>query len=178
MAITVILEGTNGIGKTSVCEKLEIWLKSLSVNYTYFHDTDIFESVLDENNLFDIDDIINERRDLYREMREEYDVILLDRSFMSTIIYNLTTMSNEAVDNYVFKELLNLRPFPSDKLLTFVLINDCEDERSNEYVELSHYLLLNFHTQSRVWHTHGDLERTFNVIKDDIFTELKHDEII
>ena len=172
MTLTIILEGSNNVGKTTIADKLETWLKKQEVNYTYFHDTEIYESVTMGHDVFDLDDLIDARYELYKELRDEYDVILLDRSFMSTILYNLFNESNIVIFDYISKELMNLIPAPDDKLLVFVLVRDSDDSLSMKYVDLSHLLLSRFHVQSSVINTYNDLEMAFKRIKDNIYFDI------
>lgn len=172
MTLTIILEGSNNVGKTTICEKIQRWFNHLKLNYVYFHDSDLYESVVGDDDHFSLDDIIDERNSLYSEMREEYDIILLDRSFMSTIIYNLDMSDTSYIEPYIEKELLNLRPTPHDNIIIFVLVRDANDILSKQYVKLSHELLLEKHIDSNVIYTNEDLEHTLERIKTDIFDEL------
>lgn len=176
MTLTIILEGSNNVGKTSISEKLCTWFNHLNLNFTYFHDTEIYESVVD-NDTFSLDDLIHERGDLYEEMREEYDIILLDRSFLSTIVYNMNMNDISYISDYVEKELLNLRPTPRDEIVIYVLVRNSDDLLSKDYIELSHQLLLEKHIDSNVIFTNDDLERTLERIKVDLVDNVVEGEL-
>lgn len=172
MTLTIILEGSNNVGKTTISEKLQRWFDHLKLNYVYFHDSDLYESVIDNNNQFSLDELIQERNDLYKEMREEYDIILLDRSFLSTIVYNLDLRDVSYLDTYIEKELLNICETPRDNLIIFILVRDSNEILSKDYIKLSHKLLLERHIDSNVIYTNEDLEHTLERIKTDVFDDI------
>lgn len=178
MPLTVIIEGANNVGKTTICRMLEQWLQHINCNYTYFHDSDLYDCVVQGQKTFNLEDLVKERKEVYEELREDYDLILLDRSFMSTILYNLNVQTQTYIDEYIQRELLNLKPTPKDRLMVFIVVRDSEDALSNEYSDLAHRLQIMYHVPSHVYLTYEDLNRTFDVFKNEIYDELDNMKLV
>ena len=171
MTYWIIFEGPSKCGKSSVVHEVGKWLSQNNIVFKYVEEREYFKNSM-VNGRIDLDKLYDYHEYHYALLREQYDVVLLDSSFVTSMI--LCTDKNDAYrEVYLESELELLRKDNNDKITLFTLIRHYDDGISDEYIDVTHSLLTQYHVDSKVWsNTDDGIQYVVDNVKDDLSMEL------
>ena len=134
----VILEGHKGAGKSFIAENLKTMLSLEGYNVALFDETDIIKQCI-YNNQLSVYELFGVREQKYSKYFD-YDVLILEKSFISNIIQHLQHLPDDMLHEFITYELDHYHTFTST-CQVYTLFRDYSNKDIDLYLGLSHYLL-------------------------------------
>lgn len=151
MNAIVVLEGANNVGKSTIAAALKekLVLKYPYIDVVVHHDTDLYDDVKKSSS----DEYFY--MDLEKARRKKYtsfsmcDILILDRSFVSTLVYDFNYTYTKEQVVYIFNEIRSLQQDDTLPLLFFNItrFNSDNVEKSicHTYQRVFESLISDFH---------------------------------
>lgn len=136
----VILTGHKGSGKSFFAGKIIEKLENENYRVKYIDEHSIISESLREG-MFYPEEVTSKRQEMYWSANIiEYDIVLIECSFIYNIIYQLSQLQSEVLEAYIDREL-DLFALEYNILQVYVFFRDYERPETQVFLNMSHYLL-------------------------------------
>lgn len=139
MTLFVILEGQKGAGKTFIAKKLKEQLEAKNLLVTYFDEESIINECLN-NKTLRMYDLYGLREHEYLSLLETSDVILIEKSFITNVVYHLGDVPDQMITDFIEYELGHYFT-DTTSCQIYVLFRTYEDLNVDMFLGVAHYLL-------------------------------------
>lgn len=138
----VTFDGHLGCGKSTVMKEVEKQLAEQHFKVKSIDEHCMLNHSIIRHNFYP--EMLYEKRvSKYNELMGLYDICLVENSFISNIVYQLGTASQELVDQYINMELEHYTN-NWDTLQSYIIYRDYTQKECDMFLTLSHYLLENY----------------------------------
>lgn len=139
MTLFVILEGQKGAGKSHIGLMLKQQLEEQQYNVAFFDEEGIIKECLNDGKLM-IYDLYGIREQEYLYLLKNNDIIIIEKSFITNVIYHLHDMPQHIIQDFIEYELGH---YYNEKHICqiYTLFRNYEDTDVDIFLNLSHYLL-------------------------------------
>lgn len=139
MTLFVILEGQEGCGKSFIGKKLNDYFNDKGYVSTFFDESSIIKSCMNGDTI-GVYDIYGVREQEYMNLKHTHDIIFIEKSFITNVVYHLPRAMEYLIDEFIENELQHYSLY-GDSCQIYTLFRDYKNEIVDIFLGVSHYLL-------------------------------------
>lgn len=143
MTLFVIFEGHTLAGKSYIANIIKEHFDKEGYVVSFFDEQHIIEECIHDDKL-SIYDLYGLREQEYLRLLSVSDIILVEKSFITNLVYQLQNIPDYMIDDFVEFELSHYIT-DADCCQIYVLFRDYTKEEVDLFVGIAHYLLETYH---------------------------------